>query len=177
MVLLNHSTVRYNRDKHKSDVAWLAKRLREQDIKELELTETSLEDTINKPGFDAFITYDEIGLPLAAFGCSQDYMMGYGHLVWMIGRKDLDRPCYRKLVVRLGQEYIQDFIERYGVLWNMILTTNEKSKCWLKDNGASFSNAFEYNNHEWNLFMIRGEGNVRRISHAGLDGSTGNTAI
>ncbi len=173
------TTERFNikNQTHKNAVSWLQERLRNTDRKETYLTTGTLSQAALDETFENYIVWDEDHRPLCIFGVCKNENVGYGHIVWLLGRYDL--PRYRRNIVRFGQQKIREFAKKYGKLWNMILQENEQSVRWLKKAGATFSKPFEYNKHQWMLFTIESEvtGNVYDSGHVCHNGTTRDTAV
>lgn len=166
----------WNNPKHRQAIQIMKGHIRSIDAKEMRLQSCGLEHCMNNPEFMNYIAWNEHQEPIAMYGVSRKSYIGYGHIIWMIGSRDLDQ--YKKELVRIGHTIIKQLCSSYGKVWNICLKENVQSQRWLIAAGAEFSNAFILNSHEWRLFTIeRDENNVYTGSHDGNDGYTGDTSI
>ena len=123
------------------DVEALTNNLRKEDIEEIEALgvtpyEALGEGYVFSTECYALTLYDKtIGL----FGVST-YKMPEGYAsIWFLGSEETNHIPYEWLIV--GKEYINKFLNEYGILTNIVSKKNKLHIKWLKRMGAVFEEA------------------------------------
>lgn len=85
--------------------------------------------------FEAYEVRNLKGELLCVLGVSE-YCDKDGHGVWLLGTTLAER--HAREFIHFGRIKIQNFVGRYGDLFNYIAVTNKKSLRWLRLMGATF---------------------------------------
>lgn len=79
-------------------------------------------------------------------------------LLWMVATDDFSKVACNKQVLRLANQYVRMFIERYGKLSNAVYSQNKKAVRFLSYLGAQFDNSFIINDALFQWFFLEGGG-------------------
>jgi len=139
------------------DVAFLAERLRPEDVQEiLDLNIDPL--TALKNGFlysSWCFTGCDNGVPMAMLGICGETILGNRGMIWFVGTERLFKYPFE--MVRVGRKFIAAGLEEWEVLWNYTDSRYEKAIHWLTLLGMEFKPELDIVSRgvAYNYFEIR----------------------
>ncbi len=140
------------------DITDLKDNLRKADIEELSaLGSTPLVSLCE--GFlysDKCYTCLKGNKPIGMFGLSKTLIKNQGS-IWFLGSYETLK--YPKGWLKIGGQYINDFLKIYPVLTNIVSVNNIEHINWLKHLGAIFSAPYKFNDNLFqDFYFIKKEG-------------------
>lgn len=130
--------------------------IRESDYKEYEQMgmELSFHKAVYesvKTSIECYCLTDRIGKVIAIFGASKEVPTG-GRIVWALGTDLVDHN--KKTFMKATKHTLNEWVDKYGLLWNSVAVWNDKSIRWLKWLKAEFGKPILQNGHEFLPFLV-----------------------
>ncbi len=151
-------------DRHAGDVDYLAANLRQADRDELAACGyVDLVDALRSSLVRAdvsFVVKTDKGQPFCIFGLSAVGHPEHGRAIWLVGTDVL--ACYKREFLYHSQLVVDNWVEDFGQLYNLVDVRNVKAVRWLSWLGAEFSAPFAVgvNEEEFMMFWLRGRRDV-----------------
>jgi len=127
------------RDAVEADVHALKDRLREKDKQEILATfapsvECALADAFERSAM--VYTIERAGVPVAMFGVEPETILSPAAVVWFLGADEM--KSIKKAFLRGTRFFLDKFLDRYPLLFNIVDARYTETIRWLKAFGAKF---------------------------------------
>lgn len=159
----------FNNDPNEStaDLVYeLMQNIRDQDMLDLKADDGDPEFQVMSSlrlSDEAYIYRGESGELLCVFGIGHIEGDFPGRTVWMLGTKDIEK-YKRELLVKEAKAVIADWLQRFGLLYNAVHESNEKSRRWLTRLGARWMDDERVGAHkDFIPFFIAREGVIKNV--------------
>ncbi len=134
----------------------LIRHLRASDIDEY--AQTGLEETVPEAVYrsvreseECYCLLDKNERVIAIFGVSEPLLVG-GRLVWALGTDLVERN--KKSFTKATKRALRQWVREYGLLWNTVAVSNQKTVKWLEWLGVEFGNETTINGNRFLPFCI-----------------------
>ncbi len=144
------------REAVRSDIHALKDKLREADREEILAAGNASSEAALTQSFEGSslcFCVDIEGSPAALFGIVPESLVGERANVWFLGSGEMKK--IRKTFVKLSRKFIDQFLDVYPCLWNLVDSRYHTSVRWLEFCGAQFGKTVKMNGVDFYSFEFR----------------------